>query len=81
MLYEYVTDRELIPGVPLGLLPIDTPESVRELLDALISGNCSASNALDLTFCSGDIVKEMLAARQLVPSASYSFRRELTGFH
>lgn len=69
MLFSYVTGMELVPGFALGQLPIDTPESVRELLDALISGNFSASFALDLTFCSGDIVKEMIAARQLVQDA------------
>ncbi|KMS65394.1 hypothetical protein BVRB_036430, partial [Beta vulgaris subsp. vulgaris] len=80
LLYSYLTDMELIPGVPLGPLPIDTPESVRELLDALISGQCSASNALDLTFCSGDIVKEMLASRQLIRLTSTGRIHQMQNF-
>eukprot|EP00474_Spongospora_subterranea_P000709 CRZ01167.1 hypothetical protein [Spongospora subterranea] len=80
MLLSYITDMELIPGVPLGPLPSDTPESVREILDALISEKCSASNALDLTFCSGDIVKEMISARQLIRLTSESRIRQMQSF-
>lgn len=81
LLYKWVTGDDLIVGTKVvPPLPVDTPETVRELLGALVSGQCSASESLDLPFCSGDIVKEMIAWRQLVRLTSDGRVHQLQAF-